>query len=87
MFLGMFNMSLRAPNSRDSGIVRPAPGYRDFGRAGWEGIARGIGNGGYSWSSSFSGTSGVFMDFATQGLHPSNAPDRAHGCQLRCLSE
>ncbi|WP_297624723.1 hypothetical protein [uncultured Rikenella sp.] len=46
-----------------------------------------VGNNGYSWSSSFSGTSGVFLNFNTQNLNPSNVNNRGHGLQLRCLSE
>ncbi|WP_298081218.1 hypothetical protein [uncultured Rikenella sp.] len=45
-----------------------------------------VGNNGYSWSSSFSGTSGVFLNFNTQNLNPSNVNNRGHGLQLRCLS-
>ncbi|WP_297831855.1 hypothetical protein [uncultured Rikenella sp.] len=46
-----------------------------------------VGRYGYSWSSAVSGTRGVFLNFNTQLLHPSNGGHRAHGFQLRCLSE
>ncbi len=67
----------------------PAPGFRDFGRAGWEGIAGGIGNYGYSWSCTpVTGAVTVrYLDFSTQYLGPSHAHNRGHGFQLRCLSE
>ncbi|WP_298081227.1 hypothetical protein [uncultured Rikenella sp.] len=47
----------------------------------------GVGNYGYNWSSSFSGTSGVFLNFGTQHLGPSYVDYHGHGLQLRCLSE
>ncbi|WP_299458148.1 hypothetical protein [uncultured Rikenella sp.] len=47
----------------------------------------GVGYYGYSWSSAVSGTYGVFLNFGTQYLNPSNASYRGHGLQLRCLSE
>ncbi|WP_300829043.1 hypothetical protein [uncultured Rikenella sp.] len=65
----------------------PAPGFRDAGSNGRLGAPAGVGDGGYSWSSSFSGTSGVFLTFSTQYLGPSHAHNRGHGFQLRCLSE
>ena len=66
----------------------PAPGFRDFGRAGWEGIARGVGNYGYSWSCTpvTDDVTVRYLDFNTQNLNPSNAHNRGHGFQLRCLS-
>ncbi|WP_300828717.1 hypothetical protein [uncultured Rikenella sp.] len=68
---------------------RSAPGFRDFGRAGYEGITRSVGNYGFSWSCT--PVAGDFtvrcLDFSTQGLHPSGAHYRAIGFQLRCLSE
>ena len=67
----------------------PAPGYRDFGRAGWVGIARSLGNHGYSWSCTpvTDDVTVRYLDFNTQGLIPSIAHNRGHGFQLRCLSE
>ncbi|WP_294600442.1 hypothetical protein [uncultured Rikenella sp.] len=65
----------------------PAPGYRDFGRTGWKGIARDIGYNGYSWSSAVSDTGGMNLDFHVAWLNPSYASGRANGFQLRCLSE
>ncbi|WP_294597900.1 hypothetical protein [uncultured Rikenella sp.] len=47
----------------------------------------GPGNYGYSWSSTISGMNGRYLDFGTQ-RHLVNAQNgRAHGLQLRCLSE
>ncbi|WP_300829532.1 hypothetical protein [uncultured Rikenella sp.] len=68
-------------------IEIPAPGYRDAGNNGRLGALANVGNSGYSWSSSFSGTSGVFLYFYTQTLYPSNVYYRGRGLQLRCLSE
>ncbi|WP_300851238.1 hypothetical protein [uncultured Rikenella sp.] len=51
------------------------------------GALAGVGGGGYSWSSSFSGTCGVFLSFYAQSLYSSNPSNRGHGFQLRCLSE
>ncbi|WP_297831665.1 hypothetical protein [uncultured Rikenella sp.] len=69
--------------------TRTAPGYRDYGRASYEGVARSVGNSGYSWSCTpVTGDVTVrYLGFYTQGLYPSNAHYRGHGFQLRCLSE
>ena len=67
--------------------LRPAPGYRDFGRTGYEGVARGIGYNSSSWSSTVSSTNGMILDFGVTWLGPSNAGGRGYGFQLRCLSE
>ena len=66
---------------------RPAPGYRDAGNNGRLGALAYVGNSGYSWSASFSGTCGVFLFFYSQDLGPSSVDHRGHGLQLRCLSE
>ncbi|WP_294599522.1 hypothetical protein [uncultured Rikenella sp.] len=60
-----------------------APGYRY--RA--DGVQRGVGAGGYSWSSTVSGTNGMGLGFHVTWLGPSGSDYRAHGFQLRCLSE
>ncbi len=67
----------------------PAPGYRDFGRAGYEGVARYGGNYGFSWSCTpvTDDVTVRYLDFSTQNLDPSNAHNRGNGFQLRCLSE
>ena len=64
-----------------------APGYRDFGRTGYEGVVWGIGNSGYSWTSAANGIRGMFLSFDATGLNPSDSHYRANGLQLRCLSE
>ncbi|WP_294600520.1 hypothetical protein [uncultured Rikenella sp.] len=46
-----------------------------------------VGLGGYSWSSTVSGTSGMNLNCDVAWLSPSSAYYRAHGLQLRCLSE
>ncbi|WP_294597652.1 hypothetical protein [uncultured Rikenella sp.] len=45
------------------------------------------GDGGYSWSATVSSTNGLHMGFFVTNLNPSSANPRAHGFQLRCLSE
>ncbi|WP_304709320.1 hypothetical protein [uncultured Rikenella sp.] len=47
----------------------------------------GVGNDGYSSSSSVNGTNGLYLGFFTQNLYSSRAYSCAHGLQLRCLSE
>ncbi|WP_294598171.1 hypothetical protein [uncultured Rikenella sp.] len=46
-----------------------------------------VGNGGYSWSSTVSGTDGMYLHFLVTWLYPSSTACRANGLQLRCLSE
>ncbi|WP_294596475.1 hypothetical protein [uncultured Rikenella sp.] len=74
------------PNKAAFTTGGPAPGYRDFGRKGWEGITRGIGNGGYSWSLLAGNTNGM-LSFDMTWLNSSGSDYRAYGFQLRCLSE
>jgi len=64
-----------------------APGFREYGRTSYEGIARNVGHGGYSWSSTASDTYGVFLDFHVTWLYPSYMNYRAYGFPLRYLSE
>ncbi|WP_294593266.1 hypothetical protein, partial [uncultured Rikenella sp.] len=53
----------------------PAPGYRDFGRTGYGGVARLVGYFGFSWSSAFYDSGdhyrGLCLDFHSQSLDPS----------------
>ncbi len=65
-------------SGRRSGL---SPGYRWYP----DGALGGVGNNGYSWSSSVSGTNGMNLDFNATWLNPSNANNRAHGFQVRCL--
>ncbi len=65
----------------------PAPGFRDAGNNGQSGNLMNVGLGGYSWSSTVSGTSGMNLNCDVAWLSPSSAYYRAHGLQLRCLSE
>ncbi len=65
----------------------PAPGYRDFGRTGYGGVARLVGYFGFSWSSATSGIYGLDLNFYSQHLYTSYSDYRGHGFQLRCLSE
>ena len=60
----------------------PAPGYRyrDTGEP------VGVGFHGFSYSSSVSGSNGVYLNFSVTDLNPSRAHGRAYGLQLRCLS-
>ena len=85
----------RFPKARDKNKTEtfaphhPAPGYRDFGRTGYEGVARYIGDNGYSWSCTpvAGDVTARYLAFYTQSLYPSLAHNRGHGFQLRCLSE
>ncbi len=65
----------------------PAPGYRDAGNYGRLGDMNGVGNGGYSWASTVSGTNSMNLDFHVAQLYPSYVGSRGRGFQLRCLSE
>ncbi|WP_294600444.1 hypothetical protein [uncultured Rikenella sp.] len=67
--------------------TRSAPGYRDYGRTGYEGIIRRGGYSGYSWSSATGGIGGLDLNFYSQSLTASRSDSRAYGFQLRCLSE
>ncbi len=60
----------------------PAPGYRERANGGLSNV----GNNGFSYSSSVSGSNGVYLNFNVTNLNPSNANSRAYGLQLRCLS-
>ncbi|WP_298081045.1 hypothetical protein [uncultured Rikenella sp.] len=61
----------------------PALGYRTTSSGG----PGGVGHSGFSYSSSVSGSNGVYLSFYTQHLNPSHADSRAYALQLRCLSE
>ncbi len=61
----------------------PAPGLRGYEH----GKVRHVGNGGYSWSSTVSGSNVRFLDFDPTWLTPQNSYYRAYGFQLRCLQE
>ena len=50
------------------------------------GALNNVGNNGYSWASTVSGTNGMNLNFNVTWLNPSNANNRAYGFQLRCLS-
>ncbi|WP_298081172.1 hypothetical protein [uncultured Rikenella sp.] len=47
----------------------------------------GISYSGYSWSSSFNETMGINLHFNMTFFDPNYSYYRAHGLQLRCLSE
>ena len=61
----------------------PAPG----GRGGGEGALWNVGGNGYGWSSSVSGTYGLYLNFSATYLNPGNTAGRADGLQVRCLQE
>ncbi|WP_304708213.1 hypothetical protein [uncultured Rikenella sp.] len=65
----------------------PAPGFRDAGSNGRLGDLMGIGNDGFSYSSSVEDSNRVCLYFYTQRLDASYLGYRAYGLQLRCLSE
>ncbi len=76
------NSSSRVPSG-------PAPGFRD---SGWRGVAAGgtlhqVGNNGYSWSSTITGSHAHFLYFYYYGVYPQHYDSRAYGLQLRCLQE
>ena len=60
-----------------------APGYRSNPL----GTLLYVGDAGYGWSSAVSRLNGMFLHLTAELLLPSNAGNRAHGFQLRCLSE
>ncbi len=63
--------------------MQHAPGFRYYP----SGVLNGVGNHGYSWSAASSGIRGLELYFRSQYLDPSLSDYRAHGFQLRCLSE
>ena len=67
----------------DGRLFIPAGGYKENN----QGEPEYVGHGGYSWSSSVSGTNGVYLYFSYAGLYPSSASNRAYGFQVRCLQE
>jgi len=78
LFLGLFA----------HGVSRcPAPGFRDSGYE--AGVLHCGGSHGFSWSSASnaSGRNGMSLNFQSQTLNTGNSDTRAHGFQLRCLSE
>ena len=60
-----------------------APGYRNN----ISGVSGGVGYSGFSYSSSVSGNLCLDLYFHSQHLNISISDNRAHGFQLRCLSE
>ena len=60
-----------------------APGFRDSN----SGVLGGVGNGGFSYSSSVSGIGGLNSNSYSQYLNTGHSDYRASGLQLRCLSE
>ena len=48
---------------------------------------RDVGNNGYSWSSTITGSNAHFLDFSCHGVSPQDHHYRANGLQLRCLQE
>ncbi|WP_294591630.1 hypothetical protein [uncultured Rikenella sp.] len=47
----------------------------------------GVGDGGYSWGATVSGTNGLHLRLTMTWLNPSSAGTRASSFPLRCLSE
>jgi hypothetical protein len=69
---------------------REPPGFRDSGwreTEGGSGKLWGVGNNGFSWSSTASGSSAHCLDFSYARIVPQNLLYRAYGFQLRCLQE
>ncbi|WP_294598502.1 hypothetical protein [uncultured Rikenella sp.] len=65
----------------------PAPGYRDAGNYGQLGNLVYSGNDGYSWSAFVNDINALHLYFNMTAINCSIASHRAHGLQLRCLSE
>ncbi|WP_300730397.1 hypothetical protein [uncultured Rikenella sp.] len=66
---------------------RPAPGFRDPGRYAALGDIIGCGRYGLGWSITATEAYSVLLNFGETHLVPTSPADRAHGLQLRCLSE
>ena len=77
-------MELTLPGSSTE---RHPPGCRDAGNEGRLGDLMYVGSYGYSWSSTASGTNGIYLYFCAAWIDSSFAYPRAYGFQLRCLSE
>ncbi len=69
--------------AEDSDHTTSAPGYRGHDA----GVQRNVGNSGDGWSSTAGSTNGVYLSFYMTWLNPGYTNFRAHGFQLRCLSE
>ncbi len=61
----------------------PAPGYLIR----TTGVLSGLGNWGYSWASTISGTNAYYLEFYYGRIYPSTASSRTYGLQVRCLRE
>ena len=61
----------------------PAAGCRSYA----SGALVDVGNNGYSWSSSVSSISGLYLYFASLSLNPANTAYRTYGLQVRCVQE
>ena len=59
----------------------PAAGCRSYA----SGALVDVGNNGYSWSSSVSSISGLYLYFASLSLNPANTAYRTYGLQVRCI--
>ncbi len=66
---------------------RSAPGFRDPGRYAALGDITGCGRYGLGWSITATEAYSVLLNFGETHLVPTSPADRAHGLQLRCLSE
>ncbi|WP_294600657.1 hypothetical protein [uncultured Rikenella sp.] len=66
-----------------------APGYRDAGNYRNPGNLINVGRDGFSRSGTpnTNNIEMLYLGFYTQGLNPTSSDFRAHGFQLRCLSE
>ncbi len=86
VLLGLFLPNFLPRQARLECPAAP-PGFRDaFGDRGYGGL-RDVGVGGFSWSSTASGTSARYLSFTYSWLNPQNSSNRAHGLPLRCLQE
>ena len=93
LFQSLSYLSLREPRALPR-LTRRAGGtgqrllalQRTGNRNSTTGALVNVGNNGFSWSSSVDGgINGLDLNFNSTNLNPSNANNRAHGFQVRCL--
>ena len=65
--------------------VARSPGRTPGLRHPYYGTLYNVGQNGYSYSSSVSGSNGLFLDFNNARVTPQNSNNRAYGFQVRCL--
>jgi len=64
-----------------STLKLPVAGLRSYSDGSWFNQGRS----GYYWSSSVSGSYGLYLTFYSSSVDPAYSSHRAHGCSIRCL--